>query len=359
MKTRIKKILAGILTFAVVFLLAIVISCTNNPKNTLPSENTVKSDTSQGTDEKILYWTCSMHPTVRSDKPGDCPICGMDLIPVHKKDQGSIAVDSQTIARLGIKTVRAEARDIMGHINLPGRVANDQDLFIAQQEYLSAVSLPGDLARSARLKLHLAGMSEAQIQKLKDRGVPDEALISPSSDRAWIYAQVYETDLSEVHPGQEVSITLPAYPGSSVSGIVRSVSPVIDPETRSATARIEINGLRRALQLGMYAEVHVMVNKGAALVVPASAVINTGTRNLVYQEIEPGRYIPKPVVTGIASDELVEIKSGLRSGDRVVTAGNFLLDSQSTLAGGQSLIYGNASDAKDEMPARTTPAHQH
>ncbi|HEX7319523.1 MAG TPA: efflux RND transporter periplasmic adaptor subunit [bacterium] len=360
MRTVTKKNLAGILIFAGVFLLAIAISCTNNPKNTVPSENAVKPDTSQGTDDTILYWTCSMHPTVRSDKPGDCPICGMDLIPVRKKDQGSIIIDTQTTAKLGIKTAPVEIRDIDADLHLQGRVANDQELFIAQQEYLSAVSVPGDLTHSAQLKLFLMGMSEPQIQKLRDRGTPDEALISPSPNRAWIYAQVYEADIGSIRPGQNVMVTFPAaYPGLSINGVIRSVSPIIDPEIRSVTARIEVINHHRELLLGMYADVHVTVKVSRGLVVPATAVINTGVRKLVYLETEPGRFVPRTVKTGTVTDELVEIVDGVKPGDRVVTTGNFLLDSQSTLAGGQSLIYGNAADVEDEMPTRTAPAHQH
>jgi len=306
--------------------------------------------------DSILYWTCSMHPTVRADKPGDCPICGMDLISVRKEEEGKIRVEEDKGTALGIASEPADMRTMVRTVHAPGKVANDQELYLAQQEYLAVYTLGGELYNSAKLKLARLGFAASQISDLEHAGKPDESLIYPSRVQAWILADIYEPDIGYIKRGQKTKITLPAQPGLILDGIIRAVQPALNPQTRSLTVRIQVPDQHTGLPMDAYADVEIAIPLGRRLAVPVSAIINTGTRKLVYVETADNTYEPRNVKTGDADDDLVEIIAGLKRGDRVVTQGNFLLDSQANIFGGQSLVYGSAEEVKQEpLPS----SHQH
>ena len=297
-------------------------------------------------EKEINYWTCSMHPTVQSDKPGDCPICAMDLIPIYKGDVGRIMVDEPMKTTLNIMSQPIVKKEIVKKIYAPGRVAKDEELYLAQQEYLSVYQLEGELAKSAKLRLKLLGITDAEIERLARQGIPDESLIYPSMQRTWLFAEIYETDAELVKPGQRVSINFPVNSGKTFTGTIFSIEPQFNNQTRSAKARIRIDRPNQELRLDMYADIELEIPLGSKLCVPSTALINTGTRKLVYVEVDNNRFEPRKVETGYETDDEVQVIAGLNQGDRVVTDGNFLLDSQSTLVGGQALLYGAAEEIK-------------
>ena len=187
---------------------------------------------------KIDYYTCSMHPQIHQDHPGTCPICGMTLVPVYKKDSGVqlnttnpvVTISTEKQQAIGVKKSVAQKKDITYPLTLNARVAFDPDLYVAQKEYIEIIKIVPSLRPSARQRLKLLGMSEEEIASLeKQRGNPGD-LISPQNGY-WTYATLYPQDLALVQKGMSVSVL-------GDTGYVSSIDPVLDPMTQSARARI-------------------------------------------------------------------------------------------------------------------------
>ena len=149
----------------------------------------------------------------------------------------------------------------------------------------------------------------------------------------WLLTDVFEQDLGLVRPGQEASIAITAYPDRRFSGKVTFVYPTLNAATRTARVRIEIPNPEGLLKPDMYATVEIAAPLGSAPVVavPDSAVLDSGTRQVVLVERAPGRYEPRPVQPGRRADGQVEIRQGIRAGERVVVGANFLIDAESNL----------------------------
>ena len=327
--------------------------------------------TNDSSNQEIEYWTCSMHPQVHKDAAGKCPICGMELIPVYPQDAGKIVVEKVARERLGIKSQPAENRHLKKIIRLPGRVSHDYELYSLQQEYLSVLSTLNRLRQSAsseiierqeallkatKLRLNLLGISAAAVKTLEQEGKPDESFIYPEQGRAWIQADIYQQDINIVQPDQLVKAKIKGYT-QEFEGKVFSIEKVLSAQTRSALARIEIKDPENILKHEVYADLTLEIHLGNRLSIPYTSLIDTGTRKVVYVDLGDGRYRLVQVKTGIDTQEYVEILEGLREGDPVVTEGNFLLDSQTTLMGGQSLLYGAGEEVKEKPETR--PAHRH
>jgi len=286
-------------------------------------------------EKEIMYWTCPMHPQVKEKGPGQCPICNMDLVPVYKKEGNRIGVDPANGKLLGLKNEAARVMEISKTVRLPARVAYDNDLYLSQQEYILSFKSQGgqnDILEAAKFRLTLLGYSDSDIKELDKQAGPDKTLLIPG-DKAWLFVDVYENDLQSVKPGREVTVLTDTYPSTKFHGKVMFVEPSINPETRSAKARIEVDNTGGLLKLEMFASVEIKTSQGPILAVPKSAVIDTGLRKVAYVDLGNGEYEPRDVKTGFAGDDYVEIKEGLKKSELVVTNGNFMLDSESQLRG--------------------------
>ena len=147
--------------------------------------------------------------------------------------------------------------------------------------------------------------------------------------RVWIDANVFEKDLGRVRLGQEVNISVPAFPGSSFVGKVILVSSVVDPETRSVKVRTEVPNPDGRLKPDMFANVEIVTDvHRTAISIPQSAVLNDGGQSVVFVAAGNG-YERRNVTVGIQSSDRVEIVDGLQAGDKVVVKGNYLLLQQS------------------------------
>jgi Cu(I)/Ag(I) efflux system membrane fusion protein len=235
------------------------------------------------------------------------------------------------------------------------------DLVSAQEEYLLARRLKDDsLAAGARRRLELWDIGAEQIDSLEARGTVTRTLVlrAPRSgeiaekmvidgqavrpgdnlfliaDRRtlWVDVAVFERDAPAVRVGMPATVRVDAVPGGAFRGRLTFIQPQLDEQTRTLTARLEVDNAGGALRPGMYATVELASTGRRAVAVPIAAVLPTGTRNIVFVNRGDGRFLPREVRVGQHGDSLVEILEGLRPGDEVVASATFLLDSESNLA---------------------------
>jgi len=149
----------------------------------------------------------------------------------------------------------------------------------------------------------------------------------------WVLAEVSERDLAAVKPGQKATITFRDDPSSSFDGKVLFVYPQLDPVTRTVKVRIAVANAGSLLRIGQYSDVRIdaPVSTTPVLAVPMSAVLDDGTRQIAFVAGRGGMFEPRKLKLGARSGDMVEIRSGLKLGEHVVTAGNFLIDAESNL----------------------------
>lgn len=153
-------------------------------------------------------------------------------------------------------------------------------------------------------------------------------------DRVWVLADIYEYELPQVKVGQNVDVTLSYLPGQTFRGRVTYIYPYLEASERTVKIRIELSNPAHQLKEGMYADVVLSSRRSDVLIVPAEAVIDSGTRQVVFLDLGDGRFEPRAVELGSRFDEGYEILRGLEAGDRIATSANFLIDSESQLAAG-------------------------
>lgn len=172
--------------------------------------------------------------------------------------------------------------------------------------------------------------------------------------RVWVEGEVFEQDLSLMRRGQRVSVDLAAFPGRPRTGPIVFLQPTVDAQTRTLRIRVELDNADGQLRPGMYATIRVRAAATPAVVyVPRSALLSTGQRDVVFVRTDDGTLVPREVVRGIASDDRVEIRSGLAAGETVVASATFLVDAESNLG---SALGGMGAMPGMEMPAPPTPA---
>jgi RND family efflux transporter MFP subunit len=159
----------------------------------------------------------------------------------------------------------------------------------------------------------------------------------------WIMADLYEANLPFVKVGDAANITLPYHPGRVWQGRISFINPALDEKSRTVKARIELENPSGYLKPDMYAEAVLHGRLGRGVVVPDSAVMGTGEREIVFVAKGDGLFEPREVKTGIKVRGFYEIKSGIADGESVVTGANFLLDSESKL---KAAISGSAEAKK-------------
>ncbi len=248
------------------------------------------------------------------------------------------------------------------------------ELVSTQEEYLLALKAKQDwskspfsevadggslLAESARRRLKLWDINEAQIKALEESREPKKTLTlySPFTGHVlekmvnkgrfveagmalyriadlsvvWLIADIYESELSAIRVGQPATIQMSYYPGETFTGKAIYIYPYMDPQTRTAKVRYEFANPHGKLKPEMFANVEITVHLGDKLAVPEGAVIDTGVRQVVIVDRGSGYFEPREVRLGSRADHLFEVREGLKAGERVVTSANFLIDSESKL----------------------------
>ncbi|CAK0757573.1 membrane fusion protein, copper/silver efflux system [Gammaproteobacteria bacterium] len=161
----------------------------------------------------------------------------------------------------------------------------------------------------------------------------------------WVIADVFEQDIGLVKSGTQAKITINAYPSREFQGTITYVYPTLKIETRTVPIRIELANPEILLKPGMFAQVELPITgKGAVVTVPISAVIDSGTRQIVLLQAKEGRYEPRAVKLGARNENYVEVIEGVKDGDSVVVSANFLIDAESNL---QAAIGGFGNTAHD------------
>ena len=284
---------------------------------------------------KTLY-TCPMHPDYVSDKPGSCPICGMNLVKkeaVEAPASSGVTINADQQQLLGVKTEKVLRRPLSLNIRANARVVLDQELYDAQAAYLSSNLITTAYFNPSHQKLLTLGMSELGIDQVKRQRRADKSLLTVGLDQAWVYAVVYEHEMEVVKPGQKVLLTSVAFPGKPFEGVVAGVANVVDAQNRTVRVRIRVNDRARRLHPEMSMTADIAVDLGEKLAVPAEAVMDTGKRKIVHVMTGDKTFAPHEVVLGEEASGFYEVISGLDEGDRVVVGGNFLVDAESQLKG--------------------------
>lgn len=174
----------------------------------------------------------------------------------------------------------------------------------------------------------------------------------------WLEGEIYERDLSSVRLGLQVVAEFAALPDEPRTGRITYVYPTLNPETRTARVRVELANPRLTLKPGMYATFRFAATTEPVLSVPRSAILSTGRRDLVFVHLPDGRLVARDVTLGLATDERIEITSGLTEKDTVVASATFLVDAESnlgTLLGGMGNMPGMDISAPAGPPGTKAP----
>jgi RND family efflux transporter MFP subunit len=240
------------------------------------------------------------------------------------------------------------------------------ELYSAEAEYLAVLDSTNDpgtavLREAALEKLKFFDISDAQIAALAkarelrktmeilapadgfviEKNVVQGQMVDAGATLyrladlgiVWVFAQVYEQDLPYIQLGQEATVKLSSLPDREFRGRVTYIYPNVDEKTRTARVRLEFENPGYFLKPGMFVSAQIVSElKPSVLLVPDSAVLRSGEKNTVFIALPGGKFDPRTVVLGLeAEHDQYEVISGLQAGDRVVTSGQFMLDSESQL----------------------------
>lgn len=248
----------------------------------------------------------------------------------------------------------------------PDLVTTEQEYLLAQKnaETLQSSTVGGvasgsqSLLAAARQRLEQWEVPASEIEKLESSGriitnltfnspvtgyiternalpnmyvQPDSKLYTVADlSTVWVYANVFQNDLGKIRPGNLAQITVDSYPGRVFSGRVSEILPQVDMNTRTARVRLVLANPGLKLMPGMFVNVSLKVPLGRQLVVPAAAILNAGTRQMVFISQGQGSFLPRNVQAEQHGDKAVVAK-GLKGGETVVSSANFMIDSESQL----------------------------
>ena len=257
-------------------------------------------------------WYCPMHPNYISDRAGQCPICGMNL--VKKQDKVESAHQdhpAQKVAGYAPVTIKEPMQQLMG---------------------LKTVEV----------------QKKSLVKTIRASGIVDPNFQASKSARTFpIYAQISEIDIPLVQLGQKAAVEIPSF-GQTIQGIVRYIDWKVDATTRTVSVRIDVKGVGFKLRGNMFVNVTIPVGSTDSLVIPRDSIMMTGTRAVVFVVSQNDSFHPQDIKTGLESEGLIQVKEGLQEGQKVVAGANFLLDSESRL---QAAL---AGDTMQGLPAEVS-----
>lgn len=373
-----------------------------------------KSENQNHSDEVAeQIWTCSMHPQIRKNEPGLCPICGMDLIPVTASagtDPNSFQMSEDAMKLANITTMIVGLGDATKEIRLNGKVQIDErnaysqsthipgrieqifinftgekvgrgqtlatvyspELVTAQEELLQAANIKEsqpELFAAAQEKLRNWKIGQTQInqilankkpiqrfsiradvngvvtKKMVDlgdyvqRGMPIYEISDLS--KVWVLFDLYESELAWIKEGSDIEYTINSFPGETFKGKISFIDPLINPQTRVASARVEVSNKDGRFKPEMFASGIVKNDIGKLdskeIVIPKSAVLWTGKRSVIYVKQGSGFKI-REITLGPALGDSYLVKDGLETGEEIVSNGTFTIDAAVQLSGKPSMM---------------------
>jgi RND family efflux transporter MFP subunit len=201
------------------------------------------------------------------------------------------------------------------------------------EEQIKALVNSGETRRTLTFRSPVSGIVTEKKAVQGMRFMPGEALYQVSDlSTVWVVADVFEQDLGLIKTGAKAQVKINAYPDKTFSGKVTYVYPTLQAETRTVAVRLELANPGGMLKPGMFAQVELPVaGSGQVVTVPLSAVIDSGTRQMVLVQLKEGRFEPRDVKLGARSDTHVAVLEGVSEGDLVVVSANFLIDAESNL----------------------------
>ena len=223
------------------------------------------------------------------------------------------------------------------------------ELFDVPPSFIAALESTNTVQRTVTLNAHASGYVTTKSVVEGQQVEPGmEVFTLADLSRVWVEASFYENEARLVQVGQAAKLELPFDPSLQFTGKVAYIQPVLDPATRTLGVRFEFANRDLVLKPAMYVNVILEMEAVTAIVVPDAAVLDSGTRQMVFVETAPDQFVPRLVRTGIRSDGRVEILAGLEPGERVVDRANFLLDSESRLRGALEDAGSGPSHAHEE-----------
>ena len=390
-----------------------------------PSDKTASDhQTIESTDHQE-NWTCSMHPQIRKNEPGLCPICGMDLIPLTASagtDPDSFQMSEDAIKLANITTMIVGSGNATKEIRLNGKVQIDErnaysqsthipgrieqiftnftgekvergqtlatvyspELVTAQEELLQAANIKEsqpELFEAAQEKLRNWKIGQAQINQILankkpiqrfsiradvngvvtkkmvdlgdyvERGMPIYEISDLS--KVWVLFDLYESELAWIKAGSNIEYTVNSFPGETFKGKISFIDPLINSQTRVASARVEVNNKDGRLKPEMFASGVVKNDIGKVdsqeMVIPKSAVLWTGKRSVVYVKQGSG-FKMREITLGPALGDSYIVKDGLETGEEIVSNGTFTVDAAVQLSGRPSMMSPEGNGGGNSMP---------
>ena len=201
------------------------------------------------------------------------------------------------------------------------------------EEQVKALAKSGDTKRTLTFRSPVAGIVTEKKAVQGMRFMPGEPLFQiADTSMVWVQADVFEQDIAAVNVGQKAKIRINAYPGEVFEGRIAYVYPTLKAETRTVPVRIELANPKGRLKPAMFAEVDIPVAGAMPVItVPNSAVIDSGSRQVVIVQLGEGRFEPRTVKLGQRGGDFVQVLDGVKEGELVVSAANFLIDAESNL----------------------------
>ncbi|MEO8595096.1 MAG: efflux RND transporter periplasmic adaptor subunit [Candidatus Solibacter sp.] len=216
--------------------------------------------------------------------------------------------------------------------NLVAAAKRRMELWDIGEGQIAEITAKGVPLKSLTLTSPINGFVMERNAFSKQRIMPDTVLYTLADlSRVWVVADVFEYEASSIRVGTAATLALSYLPGRTFRGRVNYILPQVDPATRTLKVRIEFPNADFALKPDMYGEVEFQTGGGRRLVVPQTAMLNSGDRQVVFVDRGKGYFEPREVKPGARSDGKVEILAGLKAGERIVISGNFLIDSESQL----------------------------
>ncbi len=434
----------GVLIVGVLIGWLLIGGSSNEQQETLPTDHSAM-DHAEGT-----IWTCSMHPQIQKDGPGNCPICGMELIPMKEdEDDGEAGQYSVKLSNAAMKIAEVEMSTIQKkapykEVYLPGKIMADErniaeltarypgrieklmvnftgqkvrkgqelakiyspELVTAQRELFEAMKFKEtnpSYYKASRNKLKLWDLTDAQIDQIEESGDVDFYfdILSPITgtvtmrhialgdyvkegsallevvdlSHVWVMFDAYETDIPWIKMRDKIKFSIKSIPGREFESTVTFIDPVLNPMSRVAKVRAELDNPKDLLKPEMLADgilKTMLPGSGDQLVVPKSAVLWTGKKAVVYVMTDDHNNMFRftEIELGADAGDYYIVEAGLSEGEMVATNGVFKIDAAAQLKGEKSMMnpeggkvsmghnHGGSSDEKKPASGSEHEGHE-